>query len=117
MKTQQNTKIDWEYEKLTVVNPESRTISLPTTLAPAIVRDLEERCKSMISSCPQPTRGEIHKLMAMQAHFLNEYAIICLKRSDLTQKNKKFYLDYAMQLFDSSKTTFESLLSDPSLEK
>ena len=86
------------------------------TVDVALVQDIALRTSKIADGCPNPKRGDIHKLMALQAHALGEFGLMFLGASQKSVKNKKFYLDYAMRLLRESKDEYTQLLKDPTFD-
>jgi len=86
---------------------EKRVAESPQTVIEAIAK----RNKDMLENCPDPERRDIHKLLALQAHTLNEFSVHYFQKAEMSEKNKQFFMDYAMKLMEASQMTFKILLS------
>lgn len=81
-----------------------------------VADDVADRSKQLIEHCPAPKRADIHKLMALQAHMLNEHGMIFLTLARSDGKNRKAYLDQGVKLMKESRATFSDLLKDDSFD-
>lgn len=75
-----------------------------------------QRAKEVADLCPDPTREDVHKLLALQAAYLNEYGLKMLKASDISVANRLSFIKYGIALMQESRYTFLSLLKDPTFD-
>jgi hypothetical protein len=81
-----------------------------------LISQIYERNKLLISQSPCPTRQDIHKLLALQGHCLNEVGLMFLGASETSKVNKQFYIDYALKLLQVSRLVYSDLLKDPKFD-
>lgn len=73
---------------------------------------------ALIAACPQPTRQDIHKLLAVQGYWLNEHGLALLHMSQQADvKNKRAVVEAGARLIAESRKTMATLLSDQSFDR
>jgi len=106
------TLIDGRSNQLLQAEPEP----LPEPLAMAVAEATVKSSVEIARSCPEPKREDIYKMLAIQAHCLNEHGLLLLRLSNNSVRNKPFYIDYGLKLTREAKDIFQALIRDPGFD-
>ena len=80
----------------------------------ALAIAISDKVKDLVQHCPDPTRRDLHRLIALQGHCLQAFGLKYLSMSETTRpENKKFYIEFGMKLMRHSSEQFKTLLDDP----
>jgi hypothetical protein len=88
----------------------------PEPLAMAVAEATVKSSVEIARSCPEPKREDIYKMLAIQAHCLNEHGLLLLRLSNNSVRNKPFYIDYGLKLTREAKDIFQALIRDPGFD-
>ncbi len=73
---------------------------------------------ALVAACPQPTRKDIHKLLAVQSYWLNEHGLALLHMSQQADvKSRRAIIEAGTRLVSESRKTMATLLTDPTFDK
>ena len=73
---------------------------------------------ALLAACPQPRRQDMHKILAIQAYWLNEHGLALLSLSKGEDvKNKRAIVEAGVRLVSESRKTMATLLGDPSFDR